>query len=135
MVSMVLKTPLRCCFLRQVLPAFCISVSDPYKPSLDKLAADGVITYDDNLKVVEVGHAGRQVTAVWGSWLTAHCGSVCTAACASTAAGGEAGHGVDGAAPDPQPREAQPPHHLDRRRSDHRHPAAREGALTDTRAL
>lgn len=79
MVSMMLKTRLRCYFLVQVLPAFCISVSDPYKPSLDKLAADGVITYDDNLKVVEVGHAGRQGNSGMGwladspLWLCVYC--------------------------------------------------------------
>lgn len=41
----------------QVLPAFCVSVSDPYKPSLEKLAAEGVITYDDNVKVADVSRS------------------------------------------------------------------------------
>jgi hypothetical protein len=43
--------------LGQVLPAFCVSVSDPYKPSLEKLAAEGVITYDDNVKVADVSRS------------------------------------------------------------------------------
>lgn len=38
----------------QVLPPFCISVSDPYKPCLDKLAAEGVIAYNTNGEVAEV---------------------------------------------------------------------------------
>lgn len=38
----------------QVLPPFSISVSDPYKPSMDKLAAEGVIAYETNAQVAEV---------------------------------------------------------------------------------
>jgi hypothetical protein len=37
-----------------VLPNFYIKVSDPSRACLDKLAAEGVITYDDNISVVEV---------------------------------------------------------------------------------
>ena len=38
-----------------VVPNFAISVSDPYKPMRDKLAAEvGVIAYDDNIQVIEV---------------------------------------------------------------------------------
>lgn len=47
-----------------MLPPFCISVSDPYKPCMEKLAAEGVIAYDTNAQVAEVSkcvHAG-----VWG---------------------------------------------------------------------
>jgi len=40
----------------EVLPNFAISVSDPYKPSRDKLAAEvGVIAYENNIQVAEVG--------------------------------------------------------------------------------
>jgi hypothetical protein len=46
-----------CGLENQVLPAFCVSVSDPYKPSLEKLAAEGVITYDDNVKVADVSRS------------------------------------------------------------------------------
>ena len=42
----------------QVLPPFAISVSDPYKPSRDKLAAEGVITYETNGQVAEVSSSG-----------------------------------------------------------------------------
>jgi hypothetical protein len=37
-----------------VLPPFAISVSDPYKPCRDKLAAEGVIAYETNGQVAEV---------------------------------------------------------------------------------
>jgi hypothetical protein len=42
-----------------VLPPFCISVSDPYKPSMEKLAAEGVIAYDTNGQVAEVREEKR----------------------------------------------------------------------------
>ncbi|EWM30577.1 pyrroline-5-carboxylate reductase [Nannochloropsis gaditana] len=46
-----------------VVPNFAISVSDPYKPMRDKLAAEvGVIAYDDNIQVIE--HAQVIVLAV-----------------------------------------------------------------------
>lgn len=37
-----------------MLPPFCISVSDPYKPCRDKLSAEGVIAYETNAQVAEV---------------------------------------------------------------------------------
>lgn len=39
----------------EVLPNFAISVSDPHKPSRDKLAAEvGVVAYETNIEVAEV---------------------------------------------------------------------------------
>ena len=40
--------------VQKVLPAFCISVSDPDKASMERLASEGVTTYSDNIDVVEV---------------------------------------------------------------------------------
>ncbi len=43
----------------EVLPNFAIFVSDPYKPSRDKLVAEvGVIGCDTNIQVAEVGWGG-----------------------------------------------------------------------------